>query len=743
MECKDVKVELLTEQEALTLFLSIAVGHDTMLAPEVEEIATDVAKECACLPLAIVTVAGSMRGLNGKHDWRNALNELISSTKDTSDGENEVFQRLKFSYSRLGNKVLKDCFLYCSLYPEEFDIPVKELMEYWIAEGLIAEMTSVEAMFDKGHALLGKLTHSCLLESSTNRDGQECVRMHDLIRDMALRITQSGPRFMVKSGVDLESVPYEEWSDDLERISLMYNHLKELPMRPVDCHWLTTLLLRENNLSVIPDSFFAYMRCLEVLDLSCNVIKSLPDSISNLETLHAIILVRCYVLEYVPSLEKLKALKVFKLTHSRIEQAPKGIEELVNLRELDLSNNWSLETIPGSMLHRLSKLQCLRFEGTPVKVLAKDLVCLRQLKVVAILLHNIPELTGYVTSQQFRGLEKYTLAVGELILLDSYEGNGVFISIQSKPYRSGLDQLVLPSNITSLEVSGCHDLICLSAIPWLKHARHLGIFEVRDCDKLESIFSFSYQMSLRTVESFHLSHLLSFRVLFDGTAPLRNISFNLKRLSFQRCEIMKNIFPAQLLQNFPNLEVLTVDGCEKVEDIIVGEEEMSDSNTIALPRLRKLSLLALPRLKTIYTGIMVCESVELIRVWGCPMVRRLPLSLHVNNDQAKAPPALKCIKGGWKWWDSLEWDDPLSKTILQPFFQREALLSLWRVLATGYCFEFVKLIIKVVIMVVTAEIKASRFHLSQQIGVCEESDGAVRGKGSDNKEKDDSDLVCG
>ncbi|KAH7835229.1 hypothetical protein Vadar_024161 [Vaccinium darrowii] len=647
MECKDVKVELLSEQEALTLFFSKAVGHDTMLSPEVEEIATKVAKECACLPLAIVTVAGSMRGLNGKRDWRNALNRLISLTKDIIDGEN------------------------C-------DIPVEGLIEYWIAEEFIADLDSVEAKFDEGHAILRKLTSASLLECSTDAEGQESVKMHDLIRDMGLKITQISPRFMVKSGVYLENIPYEEWSEDLKRISLMGCDIQELPMRPPDCPRLATLLLGANRLSEIPDSFFAYIRGLEVLDLSYNRIKSLPESISNLENLHALILAECKNIEYVPSLEKMKALKVFKLTYSRIKKAPKGIEELVNLRELDLSYNRNLETFPSSLLHRLSKLQCLRFEKTPVKVLAKDLVCLRQLKVVNIRLHNIPELTAYVTSQQVQGLEKYHLVVGEIELRDdfrlSYGEKVVRIDIESEPYRCGVDKVVLPNNVTYLELVGFHDFISLSTIPGLKNATHLCTVEVWFCDGLESIFSSSSfsedgEISLRTVEDFSLFNLPRFRVLFDGIAPPRNISFNLKRLILSGCDSVKNIFPVQLLQNFPNLEVLDVNECRNVEDVIVGEEEMSDSNTITLPRLRELYFDSLPRLKSIYTGIMVCESVERITVHGCPMVRRLPLSLHMNNDQATAPPALEYIGGRKEWWESLEWDDPVTKTILQPFLR--------------------------------------------------------------------------
>ncbi|XP_028115378.1 disease resistance protein SUMM2-like [Camellia sinensis] len=219
MECRAVKVELLTEDKALNLFMSKVEEHQTVLTPKVKEIATKVSKECARLPLAITTIAGSMRGVNDICEWRNALNELTSSTKQIMDNESMMFERLKFSYSHLNEEKLQHCFLYCALYPEDDIIPREELIEYWIAEGLIAEMNSIEAMFDKGHAILNKLINPCLLESHTNIHKEEFVRLHDLIRDMALKITSTSPRFMAKAGEGLERVPYEDWSEDLERVS--------------------------------------------------------------------------------------------------------------------------------------------------------------------------------------------------------------------------------------------------------------------------------------------------------------------------------------------------------------------------------------------------------------------------------------------------------------------------------------------------------------------------------------------
>ncbi|KAI7979296.1 Disease resistance protein SUMM2 [Camellia lanceoleosa] len=64
MECRAVKVELLTEDEALNLFMSKVEEHQTVLTPKVKENERKVAKEYARLPLAITTIAGSMRGVN-------------------------------------------------------------------------------------------------------------------------------------------------------------------------------------------------------------------------------------------------------------------------------------------------------------------------------------------------------------------------------------------------------------------------------------------------------------------------------------------------------------------------------------------------------------------------------------------------------------------------------------------------------------------------------------------------------
>ncbi|CAI9777324.1 unnamed protein product [Fraxinus pennsylvanica] len=53
-------MEVLSEEEAWILFMN-KHSYGIRLPPKVEEIAREVVKKCASLPLAIITIAGSLR----------------------------------------------------------------------------------------------------------------------------------------------------------------------------------------------------------------------------------------------------------------------------------------------------------------------------------------------------------------------------------------------------------------------------------------------------------------------------------------------------------------------------------------------------------------------------------------------------------------------------------------------------------------------------------------------------------
>ncbi|XP_040948740.1 probable disease resistance protein At4g27220 [Gossypium hirsutum] len=338
MGCKVTLVKPLSEEEALILFLN-KVGPTIVQSPTLMPTLRLAVKECAGLPLTVVVLAGTMKGEDDPCIWKNALKELKERVGMVEGVEAEVIERLKFSFDHLKDEKLKHCFLYCALYPENFPIWEDELIECWIDEGFIDEMNTRQEMKDKGHAILKKLEDNCLLENGAYQYGQPCKKMHDAVRDMALSITSINPRYMIQAGLQLEKLPKEEeWIRDIEKVSLKNNSISEIPidMSPPKCQLLTTLLLQWNPIKKIPNSFFVNMPCLSVLDLSCTNIECLPDSISELKNLTALLLEGCEELRALPCLSKLQRLKKLDLNFTSIEKVPEGMDMLINLRYLNL-----------------------------------------------------------------------------------------------------------------------------------------------------------------------------------------------------------------------------------------------------------------------------------------------------------------------------------------------------------------------------------------------------------------------
>ncbi|XP_058106525.1 putative disease resistance protein At4g10780 [Magnolia sinica] len=219
---------------------------------------------------------------------------------------------------------------------KDYEFSPKELVSYWIAEGLIDDMGNWEKELDKGHTILNGLIDVCMLV----RRFDHRIVMHDLITDLAIGITRKSPRFVVKVGMGIKgSIGFEEFTEDVDKISLMRNEIEMLSGEP-NCPKLTTFLLHDNPLSRnISHCFFNHMNSLRVLNLSNTGIEYIPVSISNCESLCILLLMNCSRLREVPSLAKLKRLRVLNLSNTSIKELPHGMECWVNVKSFCLSSN--------------------------------------------------------------------------------------------------------------------------------------------------------------------------------------------------------------------------------------------------------------------------------------------------------------------------------------------------------------------------------------------------------------------
>ncbi|KAL9381614.1 hypothetical protein Peur_024649 [Populus x canadensis] len=493
--------------------------------------------------------------------------------------------------------------------------------------------------------------------------------MHDLIRDMAIQILQENSQGMVKAGAQLREMPdAEEWTENLIRVSQMHNLIEKITSsHSPRCPNLSTLLICNNTkLQFIADSFFEQLHGLKVLDLSyTEFITNLPDSVSELVSLTALLLIGCRDLRHVPSLKKLRALKRLDLSRTVLENIPQGMECLCNLRYLRM-NGCGEKEFPSGILPKLSHLQVLALEeeipSAPITVKGKEVGCLRKLETLDCHFEGYSEYVEYLKYRdETQSLSSYHIWVGHSTNYQEYRGrskNVVLGDLSVK--RDGDFQVMFPNDIQRLVICDCDDATSLCDVSSLiECATELKGIEIRCCNSMESLVSSSW---------------------FCSAPSYNGIYSGLKKFNCFGCKSMKKLFPLVLLPSLVNLELISVAGCTQMEEIIggtrsdeervMGEESSSSDTNLKLPKLRKLTLHELPELKSICSAKLICDSLQYIYILKCQKLKWMRICLPLlENGQPSPPPSLEGIEICPKeWWESVvEWELPNAKDVLRPF----------------------------------------------------------------------------
>ncbi|KAK7327956.1 hypothetical protein VNO77_22049 [Canavalia gladiata] len=680
---KDEKVKVLTDNEAWDLFRD-KVGEATLASPDIQQIAKHVAKECMGLPLGIVTVGRALRNATDISEWEISLMALKASTVNMEQMEESVFSRLKFSFTKLKDDTSRACFLFCALYPEGDHIDTNELIEYWMWEGLLGTVDGISASKQKGKIILNELKYACLLESVI-QNAMECVKMHDLIRDMAITILRTDPRWhcIVKAGSGLTKPPHiDEWVEDVQRVSLMKNDLKNINLgNPPPCPGVTSLLLQYNSFrQTIPYNFFDFMQSLKVLDLSYTGIDSLPGSISNLVNLCALLVSNCWNLRAIPSLAKLIKLMALDLSCSRnIKELPHGTEQLGNLRRLNISNTM-IEILPSGLLSALTLLEELLASNalvfqiplppTSSEISIDEIISSSTLSSLEVDFWYFDLYDLYARSGHWVQLDKFKFNVGPGELQEVSEKRSVaFLGMSI-----GKKVLLIPATTTELKFIDCQDVTELSTC--LLHVEKLKKCTVVCCYSVENIVD-TGKNDLSMLETLVLRFLISLQMICREVVTPSTL-MSLKIINVEFCPNLKNLFSGSLLLQLLNLEEIRVSHCNSMEELMSWEGgENIHAAKILIPKLQKLRLEFMPKLKEIYGGFISFASLCSIDVISCHALKRLPFDLDDAvglHQQLLEPPALE-IRGTKYWWESIEWDEPAAKQIMQPYFLELPMVS--------------------------------------------------------------------
>ncbi|XP_058193913.1 putative late blight resistance protein homolog R1B-17 isoform X1 [Rhododendron vialii] len=165
--------------------------------PELVDIGKQIAEKCKGLPLAIVTIAGILATEDKTLDvWEEVAKHLSSTIAKNQEGCMEI---LELSYNHLPLH-LQACFLYIGAHPEDYEMPSRELIWLWIAEGFIQQSDggkSLEAIAED--YLIGLIDRSLVTvaRNSKSDGGIKACHIHDLLRELCLKKVEED-NFFVK-----------------------------------------------------------------------------------------------------------------------------------------------------------------------------------------------------------------------------------------------------------------------------------------------------------------------------------------------------------------------------------------------------------------------------------------------------------------------------------------------------------------------------------------------------------------
>jgi len=347
------RVELMSDEVGWKLLLkSMNISKET----EVENLrvlGVDIVRLCGGLPLAIKVTASVLSAKEKtESEWRKVISK---STVYTSKLPSELSGALYLSYDELPRH-LKQCFLYCALYPEDFSMHRDDLVRFWVAEGFVEEQEE-QLLEDTAEEYYYELIYRNLLQPDPFFADYSKCKMHDLLRKLAQHL--SGPDTFCGDQKSLEARSLYK----VRRVSVVAG--KELLISPSvqkEQIGVRTLITKCNALKV-DHTVFRKLIKIRVLDLTGAILLSIPDCIGGLIHLRSLDLNGTDI-SYLPeSIGSLVNLQILNLDHcDELHSLPLGITRLCNLRRLGLDDT-PINNVPKGIC-RLKLLNDI--EGFPV-----------------------------------------------------------------------------------------------------------------------------------------------------------------------------------------------------------------------------------------------------------------------------------------------------------------------------------------------------------------------------------------
>ncbi|KAI5324795.1 hypothetical protein L3X38_033868 [Prunus dulcis] len=334
------RIQPLETNDAWELFCMKAFSsyHNKSCSPELQPLAREIVEKCEGLPLAIVALSGLMSSKKTFSEWSQVCNSLNWHLANNSLRE-PMKSILLLSFNDFPYR-LKQCFLYCCLFPEDYLIVNNKLIRLWIAEGFVEHVKGFTTEQVAESYLMELIFRSMIQER--HYDTEPACKMHDLMRELALSIAAKEKFCAAYDGSEIITEEIGAIRLSIQTTNGEIEQRTDMEDVPVD---------------ILPD-YVMYLFSLRYLSLRRTRIKELPESIGQLRNLQSL-----------------------DIRETNIQALPRGISKLLNLRHL-LMNRYTRDykifrnligmKAPSNI--NMLKLQALSFiesEGNILRLIGK------------------------------------------------------------------------------------------------------------------------------------------------------------------------------------------------------------------------------------------------------------------------------------------------------------------------------------------------------------------------------------
>ncbi|CAI9779544.1 unnamed protein product [Fraxinus pennsylvanica] len=597
-------VDLLNEKESWELFKEKAEISDDA-TDVIKDTAEKIAKQCGGLPLALVIV-GRALSRKEEHEWKNALVELRSSAVTNIKGVPKLYSRIELSYNYLESDEAKSLFLLCSLYPEDSDIAIEDLVRYaWGLELFRGTMTLITTR-DRVKTIVGHLKSCYLLLSPEDKDH---VRLHDVVRDVCLQIAS---KYKMSKYTGLKEWPKHDNNESYSAISLTSNELNQLPsgLEYPDLKFLE-VTCNQQSLNISKE-FFADMKELRVLDFTAMRIH-IPSSIQLLTNLRTLCLDYCTLNTENSTFGNLKMLEVLSFRGSALDHFPEDIAELSNLRLLDLrlKHRSSYCPLPPGILMQLKKLEELYLGVVEIR---DD-----ELEQQGDIIKEISSLTNLNTFQISTNDPQFLLQILHVLCIEKLERFHIELTDLEYANENILEYYYFGRrlHIRGITYASMLSQSAINSLMW--RTEHLSIeMDLNNLDDLSQQVmerknmldedGFKYLNRNHPIGAFdglqeiNLNGIPKMKHLFKGVIRPPSLH-NLMFLTIKGCPSLKSLFSESVASGMVNLQSLYISNCDRLKEIVSMDREQNEvTRMLEFPKLQNIILEDLRNFKSFRRG---------------------------------------------------------------------------------------------------------------------------------------------